>query len=201
MKIGILGGTFDPFHIAHAYMAEETLRLLDLDEIIVMPNQDPPHKDISVTPAYHRLKMAELALEGYEKTRVLDFEMKLAGPSYTYKTLELLKEGELKNDEIFFIIGRDSLITFHHWVNPERILQCSTLVCFDRPGYRDSEVKEASEIISSMGGKLILIDSAELEISSTEIRKRFQENTPIRSFLRPDVYRYIMDNGLYTVKK
>lgn len=200
MKIGILGGTFDPFHVAHGYMVEETFRLLRLDKIIVMPNGDPPHKDDTITDAEDRYNMTKIALDGYLGVEVSDFEIKSEKPSYTYKTLRAFKEGIYKDDDLYFILGRDSIINFMTWKEPEKILDYCTLVCFDRPGYRDEELKKAVGEIKRLGGKITILDSLDLEISSTEIRKRFLEGNPIRSFLNKDVFNYIVKKGLYRKK-
>lgn len=197
MRIGILGGTFDPFHAAHGYMAEETLRLLDLDKLIIMPNGDPPHKNNYVTLAEHRFNMVNLAVKGIDGIEVSDFEIKTEKPSYTWKTVKTLKENYYPNDDLFFIMGRDSLISFFKWREPETILKYTSIVCFDRPGYREEEVIKSKEEIEKLGGKIILFDSLDLEISSTEIRNRFKNGNVIKSFLHKDVLKYIEKNGLY----
>ena len=196
MKIGIVGGTFNPVHIAHLYLVTECRTILNLDRMLIIPNGDPPHKDYSVTDKVHRYNMVKLASRDYKDVTVSDMEVKSSDPSYTFKTLEILKNKH-KEDQLYFIIGADSLINFKTWKKPERILELSTLVCFDRPGYKSSEVESAANWIREKGGDLIIIDSLELEISSTDIRNRIKENKPVQAFLHPEVYKYMLNNGLY----
>lgn len=198
MKIGIVGGTFDPIHAAHTYLVEECHHLLQLDKILVIPNGDPPHKGSQVTAAPHRLAMVRLALAGFDGVEVSDLELRGEQPSYTYLTLTKLKEA-CPQDELFFILGADSLVQFRLWKNPQVILDLATLVCFDRPSYRTEEVAQAARMIRGSGGQVILIDSLELEISSTNIRERISLGMPHRAFLHPGVYDYIRRHQLYVM--
>ena len=196
MKTGIVGGTFDPIHVAHSYLMEECGELLGLDRLLVIPNGDPPHKADTVTSGAHRLAMARLALAEYPGILVDDLEVTDPRISYTWLTLERLRE-RWPEDAFSFIMGADSLIQFPSWRRPERILELADLVCFDRPGYRSAEVASAAAGIRQMGGHVILIDSLEVEISSTEIRRRCALDLPHRSFLHPAVHDYIRDHRLY----
>lgn len=196
MKLGIVGGTFDPIHAAHCYLMEECLRVLALDELLVIPNGDPPHKTGLITPAVHRLAMARLALAGYEHLTVSDMETADPDVSFTWKTLKKLK-AEQPEADLYFIMGADSLITFHTWRHPEIILECAVLVCFDRSSYRAAEVEAAVRWVAAAGGQVRLVDSLELEISSTDIRHRVANGLPHRAFLHPAVYDYIHRHGLY----
>lgn len=196
MKRGIVGGTFDPIHVAHCYLMEECAELLDLDQLLVIPNGDPPHKDDGVTQASHRLAMAELATRDYDRLEVSDMEIKESQVSYTWLTLTRLKK-QYPEDELYFIMGGDSMAQFRSWKQPETILRLAHLVCFDRPGHRREEVMASADWIRSQGGHVTLIDSLELEISSTDIRQRVASGRPHRSFLHPAVYQYIHEQGLY----
>lgn len=196
MKLGILGGTFDPVHISHIYMAQECIYLLNLDKLLVIPNGDPPHKDNKVTSSKHRLKMAQLAFLNKNKIEVSKMEIDSEEISYTYLTLSKLKN-QFKNDELYFILGADSLINFPKWKNPKEILDMCVIVCFDRPGYKLSLKEEAVQKIETLGGRVILIDSLELEISSTDIRSRIKEGRPYGFFLDSKVESYIEENNLY----
>ena len=196
MKLGIVGGTFDPIHVAHCYLMEECRLVLDLDNILVIPNGDPPHKDSTAADAVHRLAMARLATNGYENLVVSDLEAADPEISYTFKTLKKLKE-MYPADTLYFIMGADSMINFQRWQNPELIMKLAVLVCFDRPNYRAEELSAAIELVREQGGQVIWINSLELEISSTDIRNRVERNFPHRAFLHPAVYDYIHSNGLY----
>lgn len=196
MKLGIVGGTFDPIHVAHCYLMEECRLVLDLDTVLVIPNGDPPHKDSTAAKAVHRLAMTRLATNGYEDLVVSDIEVADPDISYTVKTLTKLKE-LYPLDTLYFIMGADSMINFHNWRSPELIMRLAILVCFDRPNYRAQELSAAIEIVRAQGGQVIWINSLELEISSTDIRSRVERNLPHRAFLHPAVYDYIHSNGLY----
>lgn len=196
MKRGIVGGTFDPIHVAHCYLMEECVSLLALDEVLVIPNGDPPHKESEVTKAYHRLAMVEMAVEAYPSLVVSDMEVVDPNVSYTWRTLTRLSE-RYPDDELFFIMGADSMAQFKNWRHPEIILEKAHLVCFDRPGYRAEDVAASVAWIRSKGGLVTLIDSLDLEISSTDIRNRVAKDLPHRSFLHPDVYDYIHEHKLY----
>lgn len=196
MKTGIVGGTFDPIHAAHCYLMEECQHALELDRILVIPNGDPPHKETPVTSAAHRLAMVRLALAGYENLTVSDLEVRDPKPSYTYRTMQKLKT-LYPEDELYFIMGSDSLINFQRWYKPEIIMGLACLVCFDRPNYRAKEVAEAAQRVRDSGGSVIQLDSLELEISSTDIRNRVARGIPHRAFLHPAVFDYIRQHGLY----
>lgn len=196
MKLGIVGGTFDPIHAAHCYLMEECRLILNLDRILVIPNGDPPHKDTTAAGAAHRLAMTRLALADYEKVEVSDMEVAEPHTSYTYLTLSKLRE-KYPLDTLYFIMGADSMISFEKWKRPDLIVKLATLVCFDRPKYRSTEVNFAAARVREQGGEVILINSLELEISSTDIRSRVSRNLPHRAFLHPRVYDYIHSNGLY----
>lgn len=196
MKIGIVGGTFDPIHAAHAYLVEECRQVLDLDRVLVIPNGDPPHKDRGVTKAKHRYHMVKLALADFVGVNILDMEVARDHPSYTYETLETLR-GDYPQDDFYFIMGADSLIGFSGWKRPDLIMKQATLVCFDRANYRPSEVAEAKVALEAAGGKVLLVDTLELEISSTDLRRRIKAGLPHQAFLHPKVYEYIHAEGLY----
>lgn len=199
MKIGIVGGTFDPIHAAHCYLMEECRLVLDLDRLLVIPNGDPPHKGSTAASACHRLAMTRLALADYENLEVSDLEAADPQTSYTWKSLTKLKELH-PQDALYFILGADSMISFQNWRRPDLILKLATLVCFDRPNYRAREVTDAVDLVREQGGQVIRIDSLELEISSTDIRARVAQGLPHRAFLHPRVYDYIHANGLYQAK-
>lgn len=196
MRRGIVGGTFDPIHAAHCYLMEECSNLLDLDEVLVIPNGDPPHKEAGVTGAQHRLAMVKRALKDFPGLTISDIEVVDSEVSYTWRTLTHLSE-IYPDDELFFIMGADSLAQFQSWRHPEVILKLAHLVCFDRPGYRTAEVHQSAEWIRKEGGHVMMIDSLDLEISSTDIRERVARGLPHRAFLHPDVYDYIHHHKLY----
>ena len=127
MKTGLFGGTFDPPHLAHVAVAEAALSFADLDRVIWIPAADPPHRDAPDASAQHRFKMVELVVAENDRFEVSDIEARRHGPSYTVETIRLLEQA-LGNDEVFLIIGGDSLRSFHTWREPEAILDSVRLL-------------------------------------------------------------------------
>ena len=125
-RVGVMGGTFDPVHIVHLILAENALKQFDLDEILMLPNGDPPHKTgKKITPASHRIAMLRLASEGVAYFRVDDMELRRAGYSYTSVTLKELREAHPDTD-YYFIMGGDSVFQIETWHRPEEVMsQCS----------------------------------------------------------------------------
>ena len=138
-KIGIIGGTFNPIHLAHLYIAYEAKCQLNLDKVIFMPAGSPPHKkneDILEAPL--RYKMVLEAIKKYEDFEISNYEIEKEGFSYTYETLENFKS---KDNILYFITGADCLINIEKWKNPDRIFKTSKLVVFNRPGYDKESLK------------------------------------------------------------
>ena len=153
MKIGILGGTFDPIHNTHISMAREALSQLNLDKVFLMPSFCPPHKNSSlVTNERHRVNMVKLAVAGLDNISYSDFELKNR-LSYTADTLTALKQQHPK-DELFFIIGGDSISTFISWYHPEIILEKANLVVVKR---NDVTLSAVEDNIAKIGRRLISI--------------------------------------------
>ena len=131
MKIGILGGTFDPIHNTHSYMGNQVLKALDLDKLYFMPAFYPPHKNAEkITDETHRLNMIKLAIEDLENIDCLTLEID-SKLSYTADTLTVLKN-KYPNDEFYFIIGGDSISSFENWYHPEIIFEKASIVVIRR---------------------------------------------------------------------
>ena len=192
MKIGILGGTFDPIHYAHLRMAEVAIEEVGLDKVIFMPNGGPPDKTIATT-ATDRLNMCYEAVEGLHDKRfvVSDIEINSGGLSYTVNTLKKLHE-DYPLDEFFLIIGSDRAFNFYKWKDSEKILDLTTIVIIQR----DGDIIKPN-IVAKCFESSYLVNSTALSISSTAIRRYAAAGKSIR-FLTPDsVITYIKDNGLY----
>ena len=197
-KIGVFGGTFDPIHLGHLYIAYEAKGTLGLDKIIFIPSGNPPHKqNKKVTDSYLRYEMVKNAVKEYEGFEVSDYEVKKREKSYTYKTLEHLKE-ENNQCEIYFITGGDCLIDLHTWNNVPRILELCKLVVFNRPGHNKKEfLEEKKRTELKYGKEIIYLDFLSLEISSTIIRDRIRNNLSVQFFLPSEVDKFIKKNNLY----
>lgn len=197
-KVGIFGGTFDPIHVGHLYIASEAKRILNLDELIFMPSGNPPHKqNREITDGYIRYEMVNMAIKPYPDFKVSDFEVKKKGLSYTYETLEYFKDfyGEV---ELFFITGADCLIDIDKWRSVDKIMKLSTFVVFNRPGYRNIDIiAQKNKVEEKYNKKIVFLDLLDIEISSSFIRERISLDYAVDFFLPVGVDRFIKALKLY----
>ena len=195
-KIGIIGGTFNPIHLAHLYIAYEAKCQLNLDKVIFMPAGSPPHKkneDILEAPL--RYEMVLEAIKKYEYFEISNYEIEKEGFSYTYETLENFKS---EDNILYFITGADCLINIEKWKNPDRIFKASNLVVFNRPGYDKESLKlQKNEIEKKYNTSINFLDIMDLEISSTMIRDRIKEGKRIDFFIPKEVLDFIRKNNIY----
>ncbi len=195
MKIGILGGTFDPVHNGHIKIANLALKELNLDKVLFIPNSVPPHKDKCGISNDDKLNMLKLATEENDKFEIETFELEREGVSYLYLTLEYLKE-KYKDDELYFICGSDNITTISGWKKPHLIFKYANIVFVKRPEHRLDE-KIIKKLVDLYKGKIRIIDFKGIKISSTGIRESL-ENFSLVSGLIPDkVKDYIYLNALY----
>lgn len=185
MKIGLLGGSFDPVHKGHLLIANKAIEVLNLDYFYFIPTKNNPWKDGSDADIKDRLAMLEIAINGNEKMGIERYECDLPGDekNYTYKTLEALKE-KYPYDELYYLMGMDQVVSFDAWKHPKRIANSVQLVAFNRGGY----IQETDNLEKY---HFIKIDNEEITASSTDIKKG--DLTP----LDDDVLRYISSHGLY----
>lgn len=199
-KYGIIGGTFDPIHNAHLYIAYEARKRLGLDKVIFVPNGSPPHKkEKPITGASLRYEMVLKAIEGFKEFEVSDYEIEKSGLSYTYKTLKHFKKDDVI---LYFITGADCLIDLENWKNVSEIFEFCKLVVFTRPGFREEDLKnEKDRLERKYNGEIIFLNVLDLEISSTEIRKRIKEGNRVDFFLPNKVLDVINRENLYNEGK
>jgi nicotinate-nucleotide adenylyltransferase len=188
MRIGILGGTFNPIHIAHLILAEEALSKLKLDKLVFVPTYIPPHKNIegNVKPK-DRLKMVELAIGTNEAFSVSTVELDSKKKSYSIDTLKEFRRMYGKDAQLYFITGSDLLKDLFSWKNINEIFKMSKFVVAPRPGYPVEEVPEQVETVVI----------TPIEISSEDIRKRIKESRSIRYLVPDSVRSYIAKHRLY----
>lgn len=187
MRTGILGGTFDPIHIAHLHAAQTALHQAGLDRVLIMPAGDPWQKsDHQLTPARHRLEMARLAVEGVGGLEVDDREIDRDGPTYTIDTLRTFPEDE----EIHLVMGADTALGIMSWKRPDELRRRATLLVVPRPGVD-------STVVGEMLPEAVFLDMAVLEISGTEIRDMARRGAPFRFLVPEPVYDYITAHDLY----
>ena len=197
-KVGILGGTFNPIHVGHLMMAETAYDSFQLDCVLMMPNGNPPHKELDKDEnSHHRMKMLELAVENNAHLIPSDFELKRKGVIYTYKTLELLSQ-EHPETIFYFILGADSLIHLEEWQFPEIICKNAVLLVAVRDELDQEKVEKQMELLKKKyQAEIYLMDMPAVEISSHDIRNRIQEGRTVRYLVSDKVRKYIRDNCLY----
>lgn len=196
MKTGILGGTFNPIHNGHLYMAFEAKETLNLDRIIFVPNYIPPHKEAMDRDPEDVLNMIKLAIENYDDFHLSTYELMKKGLSYTYETLEYFTK-IYPNDEIYFIIGEDSYVNFSSWRNPEIIMKLSKLVVIQRELVGADKMRDSVRFFEEHHYEPIILDTLILEVSSSDIRERIKNKREIGYLVPSKVRDYIDEHGLY----
>ena len=198
-RVGIMGGTFDPIHIGHLILAQAAFEQLHLDQVMFVPAGKPPHKKdkiITVT-GWQRAEMVKLAIEGNDHFVLDTMEIEKQSYSYTFETLGSLCEKYPEN-EYYFVIGGDSLRDFHTWKHPERIAQYCHLAAAYRPQIEEGFDELLERNRQAYGDRFEKIAAPQIDISSSDIRKRAQEGKSIRYYVPDKVYAYIAEHHLYT---
>jgi nicotinate-nucleotide adenylyltransferase len=199
VKIGVLGGTFDPIHFAHLAAAEHSLREIGLEKVIFVPAGNPYFKDLnSISSAEDRFSMVKLALEGKEYFEISRIELDRSGPSFSVETIESMKNHLYPYDEFFFILGWDSLISLHQWHEASKLIKLCRIAGVPRPGCAMPDTRKMEENLPGISGRLILLDKPRMNISSTEIRSRVRAGLDIDDMVPGKVAEYIRQKGLYT---
>lgn len=197
MRVGILGGTFDPVHRGHLLLARAALEELRLGKVLFVPAGRPWRKaDRDVTSPKYRLSMLQLALEGEGAFEIATLELEREGPSYSVDTLEALKREE-PQDELFFILGEDALVDLPNWARPGRILELAALVVARRAGVGRSAVEEAGRRLPGLLDRAVWLKMPLVEISASDIRDRVRSGLPIGDLVPQSVEKYIREHGLY----
>ncbi len=195
MRVGILGGTFDPVHLGHLILAEQARAELPLDLVLFIPAGDPWRKSHrEVTGAEHRLAMLRLAVEDNDAFGISDIELRREGPTYTADTIEALA-GERLDDEFFLIVGADALADLPNWHEPGRIIRHAILAVAARAGERASGIALSS--VPGVARRTVQFEMPRVDISATGIRERVAKGRTIRYLVPAPVERYIAEQGLY----
>ena len=199
MKIGVLGGTFDPIHAGHLILAEQVVHSIGLSKVLFIPSNRPPHKDERmVAPIQDRINMISLAIEDNPRFELSTIECEIDGKSYTYKTLERLKLEYDSDTAFYFIVGSDVLEELLLFRNYETVLKNCSFVTGSRAGADKQKIDAiAEDLISNYNAKIYMIPFTEIGISSTLIRDRIRKMQSIRYLIPDDVNQYISENRLY----
>lgn len=190
MRIGLFGGTFNPVHSGHVNLVKNFKEKLNLDKVLVIPTAQPPHKETKeLVSSEDRINMCRLAFG--ELAEISDIEISRGGKSYTVETLRELKK-IYKDDEFYFLVGSDMLLSFKRWYRWEEILTMCTLCATDRNN--EQSCKEADKDFFE---KIIFCDFEKTVVSSSEVREKLEKGESVLSLLPSEVYDYIKEKGLY----
>jgi len=198
MKVGILGGTFDPIHTGHILIAEEARLKLELARIIFVPAGQPWLKmKRQITPAVHRVEMVKLAIAGNASFELSTVEVDRAGPSYSVDTVDILHRQLGAAASIFFLVGWDSLAELPQWHEPARLIQLCHLVAVTRSGLSRPDLKSLESSVPGINRSVVWLDIPPIDISSSDIRERVARGLSIRGLVPESVESYIKENKLY----
>jgi nicotinate-nucleotide adenylyltransferase len=193
MNIGIMGGTFDPVHNGHLIVAEQARERMKLDEVWFMPSYQPPHKETSpIAESMHRLSMIRLAIAGHPQFRICEIEYEREGTSYTIDTTSLLVD-QYPQHQFSWIIGSDMVAYLPKWYRIDDLVAQISFIGLQRPGYDLTEQKLPPHILNA----LTMVDMPQIDISSTDIRRRLTEGLTVRYLVPHSVFDYIQENHLY----
>ncbi|MCL4457921.1 MAG: nicotinate-nucleotide adenylyltransferase [Nitrospirae bacterium] len=207
MKLGILGGTFNPIHFGHLRAAEETRDKAGLDKVVFVPSGNPPLKTADTIDASHRYIMTKLATDSNVDFVVSDVELRQEEKSYTVNTIQRLRE-IYPEDELFFILGVDAFMDMPNWWLPDVLMSMVDFILVTRPGFDMADVAKSPYIEDGQragedflrlvsGKKVIPVQVTPMDISSTEIRRLLREGLSIKYLLPEPVERYIYGHDLY----
>ena len=198
MKLGILGGTFDPVHYGHLLLAETCRLHLSLDQVRLVPAGSPPHKTaLNITDGHARADMLQLAVSGYPEFVVDRRELRREGKSFTVSTLADFKN-EFADAELFFLMGADSLRDIATWREPVQIVELATVVAVNRPGLPELTHSQVVEWIGEDMAKAVKIVSMPgTDISATNLRQRVRDAMGLRFLVPRAVEAYIDQHKIY----
>jgi nicotinate-nucleotide adenylyltransferase len=219
LRLGVLGGTFNPIHLGHLALAESFRERLALDRVLFVPAGIPPHKDVrGVAGSLDRYAMVALAVAGHPAFTACDVEVRRAGPSYSVETLETLS-GEWPGARLFLLMGTDTFLDLPSWRTPERLATWATLAVGHREGSEfDPEAPAARAVLARLGrrdwqhigttspeelaaigpGEVLLVETRSLPVSAREIRRRLGAGESVRYLVPLAVAEYIGQHRLYT---
>jgi len=198
VKIGLMGGSFDPIHNGHLVLAEQVRTRFQMDKIIFIPSGRPPHKTTVVSKA-HRYEMTKLAIEDNPYFEISTIELDQENRTYTIDTVKKIKKIYGDETEVYFITGADAMIDLPNWKDFEELVSLCKFIGSTRPGIEDSELAgQIDEIVKNHKADITITEVPALAISSTDIRRRVKYNLSIKYLLPTKTEQYIYDNCLYS---
>lgn len=194
--IGVLGSAFNPPHLGHLALAQEALWQLDLEEVVLVPTGQAPHKRIADDPGREaRMEMTRLAAADDSRFSVSAMEVEREGASYTYETLEALAE-ERADRELVFVMGADAAVGLESWREPERVVELASLAVARRAGVSDPEVAAVMRSLSCEE-RTTMLEMPQFGVSSSAVRERARQGRPLRYIVPDEVATFIEERGLY----
>lgn len=197
-RIGIFGGTFSPIHIGHLMLAQRARDEYELDRVLIVPNGNPPHKDVKgVLDGKHRAEMVSLSVENERGMELYEYELGLTEPGYTSDTLAHIRE-DIPADEYYFIVGADSLDYMDQWHEPQYIFDQAIILVAPRGNLDFDEIQIKIDALKKrFQARIELLHVPNVEISSSWIRETIQKGFTIRYYVTPEVEAYIQEEHLY----
>lgn len=197
-RCGLFGGTFDPIHSGHVALIRALMRELSLDEVVLMPTAQPPHKlKNGMASAEHRLQMCRLAVADLAGVRVSDWELRQGGVSFTVDTLNHLTAAE-PNTTWYLFVGADMFLSVDTWFRFPDIAAMAVLCAVPRGDVSVDTLREKAASLTACGARCVVADMPSVDVSSTAVRERIRNKNGTDGLLPPAVEAYIMDNRLYT---
>lgn len=200
-SLGVLGGTFDPVHVAHLALAQEAAESLGLERILFVPAGSPPHKPgVAVTPGPDRLAMVRLAIAGNDRFEASPIELDREGPSYTVDTLEALAAVRGSPDpagDIVLILSADAFVGLPTWHEPRRVLELARLAVAPRDGYPEAGPEFLATRFPDMADRVVFLDGPRIRLSASVLRDRAAAGRSLRYLVPDAVAAYIGDHDLY----
>jgi nicotinate-nucleotide adenylyltransferase len=197
LRVGVLGGTFDPIHIGHLILAEEARDQLKLDRVYFVPAGNPPHKQgRRLAPVAERVQMTELAVAGNDAFRVSRVDADRAGPHYTIDMVQIIQGQLPPGCELFFLMGFDSLTELPTWHEPARLIAACHLVALTRHDI-DVDWAKLEAALPGIRQRVTILDMPELEIASHQLQERIRAGRSIRYLVPEPVRQYITREGIY----
>jgi nicotinate-nucleotide adenylyltransferase len=196
-RLGLLGGTFNPPHVGHLVCALQAVAQLGLEQVLLVPVHEPPHKGIEADPGIeHRVELCRRAVAGDDRLAVSLADAEVPGPSFTVGTLRRLHERQ-PGDQLTFIVGGDMALSLPTWREPEAVLELAELGVAEREGVRRADVAERLAGLRGGADRVRFFDMPRLDVSSSLIRRLVAAGRPIRHLVPGGVESYIADAGLY----
>lgn len=198
MRIGVIGGTFDPIHLGHLVASEEVMWALRLEKVLFVPAGEPPHKvHGGSSSVLDRVRMVELAIASNPHFELSLVDVKRPGKSYTVDTLSILREQLGARAEIFFILGMDSLSELTTWKDPAGVIAQCRLAVVNRPPYPPADLQGLEGRLPGISRRVDIVDMPGIDLSASGLRHRVAAGRPIKYLVPESVEQHILERGLY----